>query len=355
MALFGAERPTDVGELIARRRFAEAISALRKRLETERYNAALRMQLADVLVLAGRAAEAVPVYLHLADDFAADGFAARAIALLKKAQKINPGRSDVEGRLASFLKGGDKPAAAGPDHDPGPGAVPSGHSAFVYEPSALDMERAPAAEEPLPERHGDRRSEPRFGLPMVFDPTPLPVAEEDNAAADYLRGELLDTIQDVLREPIPVRKEPARVQSPLFKDLEEDELQAVIRGLKLLTFEAGDIILHQGDDGGSLFLITTGRVKVFIKEPGGRRHVLVRTMAEGDFFGEVSLLKNEPRTATVIAAADCELLELDRPTLEELCQKHPRVRQVLEDFAQERLLTQKEALSRNTRTGRERA
>jgi hypothetical protein len=360
MALFGSGRTPDVGELIARRRFPEAIELLRARLEKERYNSPLRLQLADVLVLAGRGLEAVPVYLGLADEFAADGFAARAIALLKKAQKIEPGRSDVEARLASFLKG-ERPAPVAAD-PPRPAVAetaaayePSGSQ--MFEPSEIDVSRVARPTTPAPGTIAPGRKPVReFGLPMVFDPTPLPAGEEDSAAAEYLREELLDTIQDVLRDPLPAAEpSPSRVKSPLFEDLAADELKALIQGLRLLTFGAGDIILHQGDEPGSMFVITSGRAKAFIREIGGRRHVLVSVMDEGEFFGEMSLMHNEPRSATVTAAADCELLELDRPTMEDLCRRHPHVAQVLEDFAQNRLMRQREALARSSRTGRERA
>jgi CRP-like cAMP-binding protein len=59
-------------------------------------------------------------------------------------------------------------------------------------------------------------------------------------------------------------------------------------------------------------------------------------MREGDFFGEISLLTGGPRTATVTAATRCELLELDRATLDEIARAHPRVLDVLRRFSEER-------------------
>ena len=57
----------------------------------------------------------------------------------------------------------------------------------------------------------------------------------------------------------------------------------------------------------------------------------VGRLAEGDFFGEISLLSGRPRSATITAAAPCELLELDREAFDRVCAQHPRVRAVMED------------------------
>ena len=97
--------------------------------------------------------------------------------------------------------------------------------------------------------------------------------------------------------------------------------------------------ISEGDPGDSLFILTTGAVKAFLKNPGGGQR-LVRTMTDGAFFGEISILSGKPRTATVTAATPCELLELDRPTLDGITKAHPRVQQVLEDFYVERATTQ---------------
>ena len=69
----------------------------------------------------------------------------------------------------------------------------------------------------------------------------------------------------------------------------------------------------------------------------------VRVMGEGEFFGEISLLSGQPRTATVTAATRCELLELDRPTLEDIHKRRLRVLEVLRDFYQKRLNSPEEA------------
>ena len=64
----------------------------------------VRLQLADLLVQAGRGEEAVPVLIGLADEFASDGFVAKAIAILKRVEKVHQGRADVASRLAALVQ-----------------------------------------------------------------------------------------------------------------------------------------------------------------------------------------------------------------------------------------------------------
>jgi cAMP-dependent protein kinase regulator len=124
------------------------------------------------------------------------------------------------------------------------------------------------------------------------------------------------------------------VVSPLFKDLSVDELVAVIQGLKLLTFERGAVILREGQPGDSLYMLTSGTVRAFVKKDG--KQAPLADLSEGAFFGEMSVLTGKPRTATIVATNRCELLELDRATLDSIVARHPHVMDVMKQFARER-------------------
>src|SRR5688572_29533138 len=91
----------DIGHLIAQRKRAKAIEALHAQLQGRHAPSVnVRLQLADLLIQAGRGAEAIPVLVALADEFAADGFVAKAVAILKRVEKLEPDRPDVGERLA---------------------------------------------------------------------------------------------------------------------------------------------------------------------------------------------------------------------------------------------------------------
>lgn len=80
----------------------------------------------------------------------------------------------------------------------------------------------------------------------------------------------------------------------------------------------GDAIVRQGQEGSSLFVISSGNAVVTV-EPGGE----VATLKPGDYFGEMSLLTGEPRTATVSARGDCRVFEIDAAMFREVAAANP--------------------------------
>lgn len=285
-AIFGKD---SVAELMARRSYAKAIELIRAQLKQGRGDVRLRLQLADCLILSGRGKDAVGILLELADEYAVEGFSAKAIAVLKKVQKIEPERGDVADRLARLIK-----------KDKDLGHTPT----LTFRGPVFGMEEI--------------RDEVEIGLepPQTGDkPAPPAPAPPVEAAAVT---------------PAEPEEEPP-VDTPLFQGMSREELVAVIGGLQLATYEPGDVIVSQGEPGDSLFVLTTGTVKAWVKSPEGRS-VLVRVMRDGDFFGEVSVLSGRARTASVTAASACEMLVLDRATLDRITESHPHVRQVLEEF-----------------------
>jgi cAMP-dependent protein kinase regulator len=263
-----------VDDLIAQKDYGKAVELLDARLEKDSRNVRLKLQLGDVLALAGRRDRAVKVLLELVDQLAADGFVPKAIVVLKKIQKLQPRNPGVEERLADLCQSAD-------------GQTIARRSGIL---------KAPAS-----------GAKPDRGLPAP-DSAPRP---------------------------------------PLFSDFGREELVEVIRGLKFLSFEPGAILMTEGEQGDSLLILTSGSVRAFVKNQEGRNNE-VRTMEEGEFFGEISLLTGKPRTATVTAAGPVELLELDRATLDDISSRHPRVRAVVEEFASKRSGSERERLARVT-------
>src|SRR5688572_27507650 len=94
----------NISELIAKKNYGKAIEAIRSQLKAGKHNPQLHIQLADVLVLAKKPNEAIQVLMRVADEFAHDGFEAKAIAILKKIDKIDPNRPDVQSKLRSLVK-----------------------------------------------------------------------------------------------------------------------------------------------------------------------------------------------------------------------------------------------------------
>jgi voltage-gated potassium channel len=116
---------------------------------------------------------------------------------------------------------------------------------------------------------------------------------------------------------------------PIFAGLSAIEIAEMMRYLRAQTVQPGMPIMRKGDEGDSIFFISSGEV---IVETGDGPHDLGR----GDFFGEISVLRKSPRTATVRAKTQVKLLVLDAADLNALMNRSPEVRQRIEHVANER-------------------
>jgi hypothetical protein len=315
-------------DLVARREFDAARTALEAELWRDPDNPPLRQQLADVLAMSGHVAEAADVLSALAESFVEKGQTAKAIATLKRVQVLDPSRGDEDGRLARLLRSREDERRA----------------------ELFSMKRpraAPAPEDPDGDAgNADELIETVFGRRSPMDGTAT--VDEKTTEVALLKelppGEILEPDFDASDASSPAHR-ATLAGSPLFGSFSAEELEAVIRGLRLLAFEPGDIVVSEGEAGGSLFVVTTGTVKAFVRDAGGRSR-RVRQLSEGSFFGEVSILTGHPRSATIVAATSCELLELDRPTLDQILSTQPRVLAVLQAFSAARVSSAAEALAR---------
>jgi predicted MFS family arabinose efflux permease len=107
---------------------------------------------------------------------------------------------------------------------------------------------------------------------------------------------------------VPERQLELLAALPMFAPLPVTTLERLASRAEWLSIRAGDTIVEQGTPGDSFYVIASGRVDV------SRSGAEVHTLATGDAFGEIALLRATPRTATCRALTDVELLELDRTT-----------------------------------------
>lgn len=109
---------------------------------------------------------------------------------------------------------------------------------------------------------------------------------------------------------------------PFFQALDDQEREELAAQLDLVELPAGQVVFNYGDPGDSLYVIRSGSVEVFFKDDTGTRIVL-ETAEHGDAFGELSLLDNGPRTASVVVTSDMQAMRLDRNGLELFLRKRP--------------------------------
>jgi CRP-like cAMP-binding protein len=120
----------------------------------------------------------------------------------------------------------------------------------------------------------------------------------------------------------------------LFAAFSKDEFGAIVDKLEPVEFMAGERIIAEGDEGDAMYLISSGGGKV-VKEVEGQELTL-DSLAEGEFFGEMSLLVGGPRSASVFARTATEVLRLKSSDLFEIMKKYPHIETVLEEFYEKR-------------------
>jgi CRP-like cAMP-binding protein len=122
-------------------------------------------------------------------------------------------------------------------------------------------------------------------------------------------------------------------QTPLLSGLLPEELEVLVEKLALVQLEAGQILFREGDDGDSLYIVSEGEVAVISEGPP--RTELSRLLS-GSFFGEIALITEQPRSATIAAVRRTELLAIDRDVVRDLVAEHPDTLRVILRFIKNR-------------------
>lgn len=104
------------------------------------------------------------------------------------------------------------------------------------------------------------------------------------------------------------------MQSFLFNSLEDSELDTVINAFEEKKFSKGDYVIEQGDHGDVLYLVETGTLSCYKKFAGEDAQKFLKVYNPGEAFGELALLYNAPRAASIQADDECTLWALDRET-----------------------------------------
>ncbi len=115
---------------------------------------------------------------------------------------------------------------------------------------------------------------------------------------------------------------------PFFRDFGPDDKQVISEVLTPKTFVQGTVLFSMGDDGKNMFFIEKGSVDVVLNLESNKRFVLT-TIEEGDFFGEMALLEDSLRAASIVARENLELLSLYRMDFFDIIDRHPSTAYIL--------------------------
>jgi SulP family sulfate permease len=169
----------------------------------------------------------------------------------------------------------------------------------------------------LPTRQDIERYLKELGL--VGDEEGITVFETRNEALVWMEDRVLEGA-GWSEEARPAPLELGEIE--LFREFDEEAIAAIAAIAEPVHLGAGELLFQRGDDGDELFLIRRGVVEILLPLAEGKRHHLA-TMARGDYFGEMSFLDYDRRSADAEAKVDSDLFKLSRKQFNALAHDHP--------------------------------
>ncbi|MDX8408573.1 MAG: cyclic nucleotide-binding domain-containing protein [Mariprofundales bacterium] len=342
------------------------------------------IKLADLYVKTDKQSEAIREYSAIAGRYADEGFVVQAIAINKIILRLDPKNARAQERLAELSRergeewdGGDDASKASPHiqlqqtqllsglagqelnafinslhlRTAADGEVivrtgEEGKFLFLVGMGAVRLEAVDAA--------GERRVLRQLGEGDFFGEQAFmsrgeyrddAISEGETAVMEIDRVtfdawvEKFPNIQQTVEEFYRKRVlERVLAVSPLFRGIPADAYKALTSYFQRKRFSDGEVVVSQGDQGDSCFLIRSGKVAVStenIRKPGTM--IDLDELSEGEFFGEVALLSDKPRTAMVKAVGDVELMELKRDDFSTIVAEFPAVMATVERYQKQRV------------------
>ena len=350
----------------------------------------VRMKIAETLARTGKTDDAVKEYMAVSDSYAESGFTVQAIAVNKLIVKLDPSKADVHKKLAEVHtdKGlvpkmvSKEQAVATVEEEKGKGKKPSIPRTPLFSDLTTD-ELAYVSEqvEVLQVKAGStlfREGDPGDSLFIITHGEvnilsrnakgeEVEVARLKNGeffgefaffsnskrqadAVTSSESELLELTRETL---IDVTQKYPRVKevlisfyknrvvdklmatSQLFRSLGPKDRIQILQKLSYQTFEPGALIIQEGCAGDYLYLIKSGGADITTWRDD--QEMLLATIGEGEFFGEISLVTGTPRTASVKARTAMETMRLSKADLDEVATRHPNVKKVIDDIIKKRV------------------
>ena len=122
----------------------------------------------------------------------------------------------------------------------------------------------------------------------------------------------------------PAEQGKTLAQVAIFAGLDADGLRELAGAARRRTFRAGEVIFHRDDPGQVLYVIRSGKVKIYITSQDGQE-VALAVFGPGDYFGELALLDGQPRSASAVAIEPVETYALQRNDFINAVMHHPRI------------------------------
>lgn len=289
---------------------------------------------------------AIPCFLRAAERYASAGFTVKAIAACKLVLQVDESHAPTRERIAALnaqlgISAGRSKVSVVPPR------VGSGASIDRQaEAAATESLRQPESASPPPPPPGPPRIElapdaALEALPLVdvvagARPVPTLMGEGPSGITEIPIE--LNELELIELSPDDVVDENAIAvlrQTPLFSQLDADALTDIVAAALVRELSPGELVFREGDRGNELFVVVDGEVAVVSEGPP---RVSLATLGEGEFFGEVGLLSDAARTASVEARTQSTVLALGREVLRALLDREPAVLTTVLRFVRERLI-----------------
>jgi CRP-like cAMP-binding protein len=171
-------------------------------------------------------------------------------------------------------------------------------------------------------------------LPTDTPIPPLDLTQMDDEPFDQVADRARRLAMDLTGSPpYPDELYPM----PLFSELGPEPFAALLRTIEVRRLEDRAVVARQGERGESLYLVGLGELRVFRTEIGGD-HTVAR-LCESSLFGEMALATGQPRSASVAVVGEADVLEISRNALARMAEELPVIKEVLDRFTRERLIT----------------
>lgn len=280
-------------QLLAKGKAEGALKEFQKAVELAPDDVLSRRRVAEILAKLGKKDAAIVQYQHLAGRYATDGQLAQAIAVSKIILQLDPKHTRTQEMLASLYSrktGGGTWLTKIP-----PSMAGALNLTHVKAPAA---QAAPTA--PAPAGSAKPPEAIEVEVDIEIDTSELP-------------------------------------RAPLFSELPREIFLALLNDVAVRSVAVGEAVVREGEAGRSMYVVAQGAVKV-VRGLGLPAERTVAEMGEGAFFGEIGLLSDVPRLASVVASTECVILEVTREMLTKLTLQHPALEPVLQHFYRDRLL-----------------
>jgi len=132
-----------------------------------------------------------------------------------------------------------------------------------------------------------------------------------------------------------------------FEKLKIGQLEELIKKIKKASFSKGEAIIREGERGDSFFMISKGRVSVWHKQSLFKKDIFLTEEGPGEFFGEMALVNQSARSATVVAEAPCDCYVLYSKDFREILMNNPDISEKIEKALRRRLARSAKRRSEN--------